>query len=95
MPTHSSTTLSGQVATPFSVSGVTAPPSEMPISTKTTRASGVGIVIGRPGQRGDGDGDHRSGQKSGRNAGKGQRAAADGSDQQRFAETLQGLTGGE
>ena len=48
MPTHRSTTLSGQVATPFSVSGVTAPPSEIPISTKTTRASGAGIVIGRP-----------------------------------------------
>ena len=33
---------------PCSVSGVTTAPSEMPISTRRTRSSGVGISIGRP-----------------------------------------------
>ena len=33
---------------PCSVSGVTTAPSEMPISTRRTRISGVGISIGRP-----------------------------------------------
>ena len=33
---------------PCSVSGVTTAPSEMPISTNSTRISGVGISIGRP-----------------------------------------------
>ena len=33
---------------PLSVAGVTTAPSEMPISTSSTRTSGVGISIGRP-----------------------------------------------
>jgi hypothetical protein len=40
--------LSGHVAMPRSVSGVTTAPSRIPISTKHTRASGIGIFIGRP-----------------------------------------------
>ena len=68
MPTQSSATLSGQVAIPLSVSGVTAPPSEIPISTKTTRASGAGIVIGRPASAASADRDHRAGQPAGRHA---------------------------
>ena len=40
--------LSGQVAMPWSVSGVTMAPSRMPISTRHTRVTGAGTCIGRP-----------------------------------------------
>src|SRR6516162_5332061 len=46
--TMSSAMLSGQVAIPCKVSGVTTAPSRMPITTNATCASGTGIVIGRP-----------------------------------------------
>src|SRR4029453_2832970 len=46
--TTSSAMLSGQVATPLSVAGVTPAPSRMPTSTKHRRASGSGICMGRP-----------------------------------------------
>ena len=48
MAIASSATLSGQVATPRRVSGVTAPPSEIPIRMKSTRAAGAGTSMGRP-----------------------------------------------
>ena len=40
--------LSGKVARPLSVSGVTTAPSEMPTRTEITRDSGTGTCIGRP-----------------------------------------------
>src|SRR5262245_8494825 len=40
--------LSGYVAIPCSVSGVTTAPSDVPISTKIAHISSVGISIGRP-----------------------------------------------
>ena len=40
--------LSGYVAIPCNVSGVTTAPSDMPISTKMARINNVGISIGRP-----------------------------------------------
>ena len=39
--------LTGQVATPLIVCGVTTAPSRMPITTKQTRASGAGTLTGR------------------------------------------------
>ena len=44
----SSAMLSGQVATPRNVSGVTIAPSRMPIIRKQRRATGSGTFIGRP-----------------------------------------------
>ncbi len=44
----STTMLSGQVAMPRSVAGVTTAPNRMPISTKHTRASDSGTFVGRP-----------------------------------------------
>ena len=41
-------TLAGQVAIPFSVSGVTTAPSSIPIMMKQMRASGIGTFMGRP-----------------------------------------------
>src|SRR3954468_21973934 len=46
--TASTATLSGNAASPFSVSGLTTAPSEMPTSTEITRASGAGTVTGCP-----------------------------------------------
>src|SRR6266849_3874041 len=40
--------LSGQVAMPRKVSGVTTPPIAIPSTTEQTRASGLGTRIGRP-----------------------------------------------
>ena len=46
--TASTAMLSGQVAMPWSVSGVTIAPSRMPTSTKQTRWNDLGTRIGRP-----------------------------------------------
>src|SRR5258708_35219344 len=46
--TTSSATLSGQVATPLSVSGVTTAPSRIPTRTKHRRASGGGTFTALP-----------------------------------------------
>jgi len=46
--TMSTTMLAGYFAMPSSMSGVITEPSQMPSSTKTTRASGTGTSIGRP-----------------------------------------------
>ena len=46
--TASTATLSGNVASPFSVSGDTTAPSEMPTRTEITRDNGTGTVTGRP-----------------------------------------------
>src|SRR4051812_32972415 len=46
--TTSTATLSGQVATPRIVSGVTIAPNRVPIMTKATRVTGAGTRVGRP-----------------------------------------------
>ena len=46
--TASTTTLSGNAARPFSVSGVTTAPSEIPTMTEMMRDNGAGMSTGRP-----------------------------------------------
>jgi hypothetical protein len=48
IPTASKPRLAGQAPMPPSVSGVTAPPNEIPVMTKVIRASGSGMRTGRP-----------------------------------------------
>ena len=78
--------LSGQVATPRSVSGVTTAPSRMPISTKQTRASHSGTFIGRPQQRRDGDRQHRARHQPRRKADHREGDAAGERDHQRLGD---------
>jgi hypothetical protein len=78
--------LSGHVTMPPSVSGVTIAPRRMPISTKQTRASGVGTCIWRPASAAIATASTEPGHQAGRNpefcegdtAGRGDQQGFDG-----------------
>ena len=73
----SASRLSGHAAIVFSVSGVTPPPSVMPISTNRPRANAIGEIHGPPENAEPGNRHDRARHPSGRNAGEAEHRAAD------------------